>query len=209
MNIPFASKVLCWFVYSFFYVALMASCWSRLLQVATLPIADAAVPSPSVWGTMGVLGLLMQSTGLVLETVADAQKNAFKSRNHLSWCNVGLWKFSTHPNYLGEGLFWWGTYLAHGFHSAFPSLLATSGLIFLMVVLKGASRSLASKQKEKYGQDEGFLEFQRSHNVFGPKKWWLRKDNATSQEESYCDTNGSNDCNTTATSTDGENSGSL
>ena len=207
MNIPFASKLLCWFVYSFFYVALMASCWSRLLQIAALSTVDPSVSSsPSVWGFMGILGLLMQSTGLVLETVADAQKNAFKSRHLLSWCHVGLWKFSTHPNYLGEGLFWWGTYLAHGFHSILPSLLATSGLVFLMVVLKGASRSLASKQKEKYGQDEGFLEFQRSHNVFGPKKWWLRKDNTTSLEASNEDSIGSNDVNVTATPAAGSTS---
>lgn len=184
MNIPFASKLLCWLVYSFFYVALMASCWSRHLQGAAMA-ATASDTLPAVaWGVLGHVGLLMQSTGLVLESVADMQKTNFKSRNHFTWCNVGLWRFSTHPNYLGEGLFWLGTYLAHGFYALLPSAFATAGLAFIMVVLKGSARSLASKQKEKYGQDPEFCDFQRTHNVFGPKHWWLKMpDNGNNGDE--------------------------
>jgi protein-S-isoprenylcysteine O-methyltransferase Ste14 len=185
MNIPYASKILCWLVYSFFYVALMASCWSRHRQGAIVAAAAEAVSSGAMslssaheaasccWGVLGYVGLWMQSTGLILESVADLQKSKFKSRNHFTWCNVGLWRISTHPNYFGEGLFWLGTYLSHGFHSIFPSILATAGLGFIMIVLKGSARSLASKQKDKYGQDPDFCDFQRSHNVFGPKHWWV------------------------------------
>jgi steroid 5-alpha reductase family enzyme len=110
-----------------------------------------------------------------METIADLQKNSFKSSNRHSWCNVGVWKYSTHPNYLGEGMFWWGTYLAHGFHSPFLSILATVGLGFVLYVLKGSAKSLSSKQKEKYGQEVDFYRFQRTHNVFGPKQMWSRK----------------------------------
>ena len=171
MNIPFASKILCWFVYSFFYVALMASCWSRLSQ-------NSSPSSSSSWGLLGYTGLTLQVVGLSLETIADLQKNYFKSRNRHSWCNVGVWKHSTHPNYLGEGIFWWGTYLAHGFHSPLPSALATIGLALILYVLKGSAKSLSSKQKEKYGQEVDFYQFQRTHNVFGPKQMWSRQQGA-------------------------------
>ena len=114
-------------------------------------------------------------TGLLLETAADFQKNSFKTRNKLSWCNIGVWKYSTHPNYLGEGLFWWGTYLAHGFDNPIPSVLATVGLLTILYVLKGSAKSLSSKQKEKYGQDIDFYQFQRTHNAFGPKQIWSRR----------------------------------
>eukprot|EP00536_Pseudo-nitzschia_multiseries_P003371 jgi/Psemu1/236632/estExt_Genewise1.C_520013 len=167
MNIPFASKILCWFVYSLFYVTLVASCWSRLLQSSS--------SSPSNWGLLGFLGLSLQVVGLSLETIADLQKNSFKSRHRHSWCNVGVWKHSTHPNYLGEGMFWWGTYLAHGFHSPLPSALATMGLVLILYVLKGSAKSLSSKQKEKYGQELDFYQFQRTHNVFGPKHMWSKQ----------------------------------
>jgi len=171
-NIPFASKILCWFVYSFFYVSLAASCWSRLLQSNVLMSSSSSSSSSSSWGLVGYAGLLIQLVGLSLETIADLQKNAFKSRYRHSWCNIGVWKLSTHPNYLGEGLFWWGTYLAHGFYSPLPSLLATIGLGLILFVLKGSAKSLSFKQKEKYGQEVDFHQFQRTHNVFGPKHNW-------------------------------------
>lgn len=159
MDIPFASRLLCWFVYSFFYVSMMASNWSRL-------------QSNGRWGIVGYSGLLFQITGLLLETIADLQKNGFKCMHRHSWCNVGLWKWSTHPNYLGEGLFWWGTYLGHGFNSPGHTVFATVGLLFVITVLKGSTRSLSRKRLEKYSGQPGFYEFQRTHSIWGPKKWW-------------------------------------
>jgi steroid 5-alpha reductase family enzyme len=160
MDIPFASRLLCWFVYSFFYVAMMSMNWSRLQQ-----------ESPR-WGILGYTGLVVQIAGLVLESIADLQKNGFKARHRHYWCNVGVWNWSTHPNYLGEGLFWWGTYLSHGFSSLLHSLMATVGLVFLTAVLKGSTRSLSHKQREKYGDRPDFCEFQRTHSIWGPKRWW-------------------------------------
>jgi hypothetical protein len=119
----------------------------------------------------------------LLESIADVQKNRFKSYYRHSWCNVGVWAFSTHPNYLGEGLFWLGTYLSHGFHSIFHSVLATAGLMFVMTVLKGSAKSLSLKQKEKYGQDPAFYDFQRSHNVFGLKHRRQEKEQQREQME--------------------------
>jgi steroid 5-alpha reductase family enzyme len=159
MDIPFASRLLCWLVYSFFYVSMMASNWSRL-------------QNNGKWGLLGYTGLLVQVGGLLLETIADMQKNGFKLQHRHSWCNVGVWKWSTHPNYLGEGLFWWGTYLAHGFDSPWHSLLATIGLAFVMTVLKGSTRSLSRKHIEKYSDQPGFYEFHRTHSIWGPKNWW-------------------------------------
>lgn len=160
MDIPFASRLLCWFVYSFFYVAMMSMNWSRLRQ------------ETSKWGILGGAGLLLQVAGLGLETIADSQKNGFKGRHRHAWCNIGVWKWSSHPNYLGEGMFWWGTYLAHGFDSLVHSILATIGLVFILFVLKGSTRSLTLKHLEKYGDQAEFCEFQRTHSIWGPKEWW-------------------------------------
>jgi steroid 5-alpha reductase family enzyme len=160
MNIPFASKLLCWVVYSFFYVCMVSMCWSRLAQIN------------SRWGFIGYLGLAIQIMGLGLESIADLQKNGFKSHNRHAWCNVGVWAWSTHPNYLGEGMFWWGSYLAHGFSSILYSLMATTGLMFITVVLKGSTRSLSHKHREKYGDQPKFHEFHRTHSIWGPKLWW-------------------------------------
>jgi len=161
MTIPFASRLLCWLVYSFFYLAMMSMTWSRLHQGET-----------AKWGLVGMTGLLLQFGGLILESIADLQKNGFKSRNRHSWCHVGVWKWSTHPNYLGEGTFWIGTYLGHGFSSVPRTILATTGLIFILQVLRGSTKSLARKHVEKYGDQPEFFEFYRTHSIWGPKHWW-------------------------------------
>eukprot|EP00934_Nitzschia_sp_Nitz4_P008071 Nitzschia sp. Nitz4//scaffold73_size107353//77999//79155//NITZ4_004328-RA/size107353-processed-gene-0.196-mRNA-1//-1//CDS//3329557500//8061//frame0 len=159
------SRFLCWTVYSFFYAAMASMNWSRLCS------------KHKRWGILGYLGLGLQMVGLGLETVADYQKSVFKRLHRHAWCNVGVWHWSTHPHYLGEGLFWGGTYLAHGFESVTGSLLATIGLGFILAVLKGSTRSLAIKQLERYGDQAEFFDFQRQHSIWGPKRLWMRKGN--------------------------------
>ena len=50
---------------------------------------------------------------VLLEHLADEQMRAFRSKpeNKGKTMNSSLWKYSRHPNYLGEVLFWWGLYL--------------------------------------------------------------------------------------------------
>lgn len=46
----------------------------------------------------------MWSSGFIAEATADQQKLVFKNspENRGKWCDVGLWKYSRHPNYFGE-----------------------------------------------------------------------------------------------------------
>jgi len=50
---------------------------------------------------------------VLLEHLADEQMRDFRSKpeNKGKTMNRLLWKYSRHPNYLGEVLFWWGLYL--------------------------------------------------------------------------------------------------
>ena len=45
--------------------------------------------------------------------VADRQMRIWRSNKPEpgSYIDVGLWKFSRHPNYFGEMSFWWGLYV--------------------------------------------------------------------------------------------------
>ena len=49
---------------------------------------------------------------VILELMSDNQLWKFKqsSENVGKFIETGLWKYSRHPNYLGEILFWWGIY---------------------------------------------------------------------------------------------------
>ena len=48
-----------------------------------------------------------------MEFFADIQMHKFKKKNtdKDKVCDVGLWKYSRHPNYLGEILVWVGVYV--------------------------------------------------------------------------------------------------
>ncbi len=60
-----------------------------------------------------VLGVFMIFAGAVLETVADAQMQSFKRerQDRSQLIRSGLWRYSRHPNYLGEMTVWWGVYI--------------------------------------------------------------------------------------------------
>jgi steroid 5-alpha reductase family enzyme len=161
-----ASKLFCWTVYTLFYVAMTTPFLCRL---------EGARLGSCTWKSFGIGAICLQAFGLTLETVADQQKMNFKSQpgNRNRWCNVGLWKYSTHPNYLGEQLFWVGSFL--GGLSCYRTKqnlgVAVFGLLFISIVLSGARVSLGSKHLRKYGADVDFLDFTRTHSMWGPIPW--------------------------------------
>jgi len=78
--------------------------------VFSLPfVLSAVAPDPGI-PIVGWLGLLLAVVGVIGEAVADAQSEAFKRRadSRLGILDVGLWRYSRHPNYFFEMLTWVG-----------------------------------------------------------------------------------------------------
>ena len=60
-------------------------------------------------GALGIFGWLGASVGLfatALELAADEQRRAHAEASPGTLIDMGLWRWSRHPNYLGEILFW-------------------------------------------------------------------------------------------------------
>jgi steroid 5-alpha reductase family enzyme len=58
-----------------------------------------------------IVGLVLWLLAFTIETIADAQKLKFLKQSKQSGvrnsvCNVGLWRYSRHPNYFAEWLVW-------------------------------------------------------------------------------------------------------
>ncbi len=83
-----------------------------LSWVVALPLAVVA-GSPVPAGVVVGLGALVAVVGLLVETVADLQLASFKSDPSRKGqvLDTGLWRYSRHPNYFGDAVFWWGIYL--------------------------------------------------------------------------------------------------
>jgi steroid 5-alpha reductase family enzyme len=156
-------KAMGWLLYSLLYICMLSPCWFRLQE-------------NRMNGTWSNVLLAVQLSGLVLESVADMQKSLFKvsaPSNRYEWCHQGLWKWSTHPNYLGEWLFWLGTYLGGwSTKTSFVQwLVMSTGFAFLTWVLRGATMSLEQKYGDKYGKNPAYIGFTESHTFWGPAFW--------------------------------------
>ena len=135
-----------------------------------------------------IFGFILFALALIFETVADYQKILFlqemkrlNKRNMV--CNVGLWRYTRHPNYFAEWMVWNGLIIASipSYISLFDSevfwlwifigiaLLYTSRIMYItLVYLTGAvpSEYYSSQKRPAYKA------YQQSTNIFfpGPKK---------------------------------------
>lgn len=58
------------------------------------------------------LAAVVTLVAITIEAVADEQLRAFgKTKKPGELIQTGLWRYSRHPNYFGELLFWWGLFL--------------------------------------------------------------------------------------------------
>jgi steroid 5-alpha reductase family enzyme len=122
--------------------------------IAAPLVAAGALPSKAgVRWTEALLACLALS-GLLLETVADAQLARFRANpaNRGAILQTGLWGVSRHPNYLGEAIFWWSlSGLVAAATGALWVLYAPALLTFLLLKVSGvamAERRMAEQKPE-------------------------------------------------------------
>lgn len=74
--------------------------WTVSLPVTVVNASD---NQPSL-EARDIIGWLMWVFGIIVEVTADQLKLSFKKspENKGKWCDVGVWKYSRHPNYFGE-----------------------------------------------------------------------------------------------------------
>ncbi len=65
------------------------------------------------FGVLAGAGVALWSIGFFFETVGDIQLSRFKANpaNRGKIMNLGLWRYTRHPNYFGELAQWWGLFL--------------------------------------------------------------------------------------------------
>jgi len=135
-----------------------------------------------------IFGFSIFLLALIMETVADFQKIKFlKEMKRLNKknmvCNVGLWKYTRHPNYFAEWMVWNGLIIASipsylSLYRIEPffiwlllglALLYTSRIMYVtLVYLTGAipSEYYSAQKRPEYKS------YQKTTNIFfpGPKK---------------------------------------
>ncbi len=117
------------------------------------------------WNAITVIGFFMSITAATLQLFSDIQMQRYRKSDHdrSEIINVGLWKYSRHPNYLGEILMWWGVYVMmvsiypQGWYYGIGALLNT--LMFFFISIPMAEKRLATYKVnfETYKQETRML----------------------------------------------------
>jgi steroid 5-alpha reductase family enzyme len=83
------------------------------------------------------------------------------------WCDVGLWKYSRHPNYFGEMLVWWSLLAAAG--STVPRWAVASPLMVcsLLMFVSGVPL-IETKYDEKYKNNAAYHKYKSSTSLIIP-----------------------------------------
>jgi steroid 5-alpha reductase family enzyme len=133
--------------------------------IVALPPLVALSSSPVPLGILGLIGCVIAAAGLVLETIADAQLDAFKkTASKGAIFDTGLRAHVRHPNYTGEMIFWIGVWLIAAEAGAWWTIISPLLLIFLLTQVSGAPMQLATMKRSR----PSYAEYAKSTPAFLP-----------------------------------------
>ncbi|PIZ65362.1 hypothetical protein COY15_03380 [Candidatus Roizmanbacteria bacterium CG_4_10_14_0_2_um_filter_39_12] len=117
-------------------------------------------------------GVLIWTTGMIIETFADMQKFQFKNNpaNKGKWIATGLWKYARHPNYFGEMLCWWGIFIFSIPFQSGLSWLTIIGPLSITYTLLFATGipTLEKKYNEIYKDNTEYQKYKKETNLLIP-----------------------------------------
>ncbi len=150
-----------WLGVSLLYALMFSPCLFVLLRGSSA--ADGA-------SLTELVGLAVMGGGLLLETVADGQKSAFKAEHPDRFCDRGLYRWVRCPNYLGEIAFWVGSWIVGlgVYGPAWQWIASLTGLVLLVMIMLSSSRRLEITQGERYGERPEYQEYIRSVPILFP-----------------------------------------
>ena len=113
-----------------------------------------------------ILAFALSLGAVALQGTADIQMHRFRKSKTGGFIRSGLWKYSRHPNYLGEILMWWGIGIAAVF--AMPNRwYLLGGALANTLLFACVSIPLAEQRQSR---KEGFAEYKKATRILLPIK---------------------------------------
>ncbi len=144
------------------------------VYVIMLPVLFLCKSAQDVIPALSLVGIAIYAIGLLTETIADYQKFTFKinPKNKDKWISSGLWKYSRHPNYLGEMLVWIGLCVYAYPHLSYPytllSLIGPAYIICLISFVSGIPR-LEKSSNARWGKNADYQAYKKRTGILLPK----------------------------------------
>lgn len=158
-----------WWI-AFFYAFLSQQLMLVGLTLPFYAVAARAVPFDGLDGVLALLAL----AGIVVAHFADTQLATFMRENEeraarsepkVQILETGLWRFSRHPNYFGEQLFWWAI---AGFGVRVGMAWTLAGTVLNTVVLAVVTVLTERRIARAPGRAEAFAAYKRRVSVWIP-----------------------------------------
>ena len=113
-----------------------------------------------------ILFLCLSLCAATMQGCADIQMHKFRKNRDGAFIRRGLWKYSRHPNYLGEILMWWGVGLSVVVAAPQMWYLAAGALVNTALFLAVSIPMADGRQSRK----EGFSEYKKQTRMLLPIK---------------------------------------
>ncbi len=113
-----------------------------------------------------VLFVCLSLGAATMQGIADIEMHKFRKNRNGAFIRLGLWKYSRHPNYLGEILMWWGIGLSV-VCAAPHAWWLLSGAIANTALFLAVSIPMADGRQSR---KEGFSEYKKQTRMLLPIK---------------------------------------
>ncbi|MGE4492806.1 MAG: DUF1295 domain-containing protein [Syntrophotalea sp.] len=134
-----------------------------LVMIIAIPIFLVNSAPPPL-GLVTAAGTAVALFGLLYETIGDLQLRSFiKTREKGQIMTRGLWKYSRHPNYFGESVFWLGASIV----AAQVSLWAFISWLLITFLLRYVSG--VPPAEERYADNQAFQAYKRETPAMIPR----------------------------------------
>ena len=120
-----------------------------VVYACVLPVVYAIILKPE-FNVVSALCIVISLLAVLLQGVSDCQMHAFRKHKKGGFIRDGLWKYSRHPNYLGEILMWWG--MAGAFIYCYPAWFffgfgaLVNTIMFIFISIPMADKHQSRKQ---------------------------------------------------------------
>ena len=129
---------------------------------------------PAVWAVINgvaanlgsVIFLCVSLGAATMQGIADYEMHTFRKNKNGAFIRNGLWKYSRHPNYLGEILMWWGVALSVICVAPNAWYIATGALANTILFFAVSIPMADGRQSRK----EGFAEYKKQTRMLLPIK---------------------------------------
>ncbi|MDD4308797.1 MAG: DUF1295 domain-containing protein [Candidatus Cloacimonetes bacterium] len=157
-----------WIIRSYIQVFILQGFFMLLIAYPLFMIGGFGRHAP---GLSDVAGLLLWIIGFAFESVGDHQMMMFKQNpiNKGKVMNLGLWKYTRHPNYFGETVMWWGIFLI-AVSSGWGWLAIISPVVITTLLVKVSGVPMLEK---KYSNNPEYQSYIKKTSSFIP--WFPSK----------------------------------